>query len=92
MERNGEGRGEDFGVRFWFGVEARQPGRRSDVGVDAGWRGGLGASWRRPARAHEDGGVHGWARATVRAGGKESPWRRRLGEQGREGEEGASGA
>jgi hypothetical protein len=48
----------------------------------AGWARGEVAS----ARLRGGDGARGWARAAGRAGGGRAHWRRRLGEQGREGE------
>jgi hypothetical protein len=96
---NGEewGKGEERIPASISGLasSARQLGLRSSACIDAAWA-RLDASWRRPARARGDGGARGWAHATGRARGgggrEESPLRRQLGEQEREGEEGAGGA
>jgi hypothetical protein len=83
---NGEewGKGEERIPASVSGLasSARQPGLRSSACIDAAWA-RLDASWRRPARARGDGGG---------GGGAAAPLRRQLGEQEREGEEGAGGA
>jgi hypothetical protein len=96
----GEGRGEDSCVDFWFGIECAAT--RSSV--ERVHRRGLGAvgrvlaaasacarGWRRPRVGPRD-----WESEGGGGGGRspppESPLRRQLGEQEREGEEGAGGA